>query len=101
MARTDPQINLRIPAELKAKIEEIAKQSGRSATSEIIKRLESTFDTSKNIDSVLPVDKTEEEINLLNNRIARLEEHNKAVIRVMDDFFKKHLTPSGSYEPIV
>lgn len=40
MARTDPQINLRIPAELKAKIEEFAKKSGRSTTAEIIKRLE-------------------------------------------------------------
>lgn len=43
MSRTDPQFNLRIPAELKGRIEEAAQQNKRSATAEIIARLESTI----------------------------------------------------------
>lgn len=43
MARTDPQLNIRIPFELKEKLEGAAKLSGRSATAEIIKRLEASF----------------------------------------------------------
>ncbi|WP_447896739.1 Arc family DNA-binding protein [Stenotrophomonas acidaminiphila] len=43
MARTDPQFNLRIPIDLKVKVEEAAKANGRSATSEILARLEQSF----------------------------------------------------------
>lgn len=43
MSRTDPQFNLRIPAELKEKIEAAAKHGKRSATAEIISRLEWSF----------------------------------------------------------
>lgn len=43
MARTDPQLNIRIPADLKQRLEAAAKESGRSVTSEIITRLESTL----------------------------------------------------------
>lgn len=40
MARTDPQLNLRIPIELKEQIEESAKNSGRSTTAEIINAID-------------------------------------------------------------
>ena len=43
MSRTDPQFNLRIPAELKEKVESAARHAKRSATAEIISRLEYTF----------------------------------------------------------
>ena len=43
MSRTDPQFNLRIPAALKAQVEEAAKHNKRSATAEIIARLEESF----------------------------------------------------------
>ncbi|MBP3063655.1 Arc family DNA-binding protein [Ectopseudomonas chengduensis] len=43
MSRTDPQFNLRIPAALKTKVEEAAKHNKRSATAEIIARLEESF----------------------------------------------------------
>lgn len=43
MARTDIQMNIRIPADLKAKVEAAAQESGRSVTAEIVVRLESTF----------------------------------------------------------
>ena len=39
MARTDPQFNVRMPADLKEKIEESAKENGRSMNAEIVYRL--------------------------------------------------------------
>lgn len=44
MARTDPQVNFRIPAELKAKLEQAAHENGRSITNELVARLEASFD---------------------------------------------------------
>lgn len=43
MARSDPQVNFRIPQELKEKLENAAKESGRSITSELVTRLEQSF----------------------------------------------------------
>lgn len=43
MARIDPQVNLRMPADLKSRLEDAASESGRSLTGEIVHRLESTF----------------------------------------------------------
>lgn len=40
MARSDPQINIRLGADLKRQIEEAARLSGRSVTAEIAHRLE-------------------------------------------------------------
>ena len=44
MARTDPQFNVRMPADLKEKIEDAAKKNGRSMNAEIVYRLQRTFD---------------------------------------------------------
>lgn len=41
--RDDPQFRIRLPADLKKKIEESAKAAGRSLNTEIEKRLEHTF----------------------------------------------------------
>ncbi|WP_363800068.1 Arc family DNA-binding protein [Lysobacter firmicutimachus] len=43
MARTDPQINLRIPAGLKEAVEAAARASGRSTNAEIVYRLEESL----------------------------------------------------------
>lgn len=43
MARTDPQVNLRIPAELKAEIQEAAIENGRSLNAEIVARLQDSL----------------------------------------------------------
>lgn len=43
MARTDPQLNFRIPAELRERLEAAAKENNRSLTGELIARLESSF----------------------------------------------------------
>lgn len=44
MARTDPQLNFRIPAELRDKLAEAAKANNRSMTGELIARLDASFD---------------------------------------------------------
>ena len=43
MARTDPQVNLRLPALLKSRVERAAEQSGRSVNAEIVHRLEASL----------------------------------------------------------
>lgn len=54
MSRTDPQFNLRIPAALKARIEDAAKANKRSATAEIIDRLEASISLDEAIRSIAP-----------------------------------------------
>lgn len=44
MARTDPQFNLRLPQLLKNRIDEAAQTNNRSINSEIVARLEKSFD---------------------------------------------------------
>ncbi|OJY78187.1 MAG: hypothetical protein BGP18_05080 [Stenotrophomonas sp. 69-14] len=45
MARIDPQVNIRLPADLKARLDEQAAKGGRSLTAEIVQRLEASFET--------------------------------------------------------
>lgn len=43
MAREDPQMKLRLPVDLKSRIEEVAKSSNRTLNAEIVDRLQGTF----------------------------------------------------------
>ena len=43
MARNGPQMNLRVPMELKEKIEKAALDNGRTITAEAVYRLEQSF----------------------------------------------------------
>lgn len=43
MARNDPQVNVRLPAELKSELDESSAAEGRSLTAEIVTRLEWSF----------------------------------------------------------
>ena len=45
MARHDPQVNFRIPAELKERLELAAKENNRSLTAELINRLDESLNT--------------------------------------------------------
>lgn len=45
MARTDPQLNFRIPADLKARLEAAAEKNQRTLTGELVARLEASFKT--------------------------------------------------------
>ncbi|MFY4697942.1 MULTISPECIES: Arc family DNA-binding protein [Burkholderia] len=44
MARTDPQVNIRMPASLKERLEQASSESKRSLNSEIVERLEGSLD---------------------------------------------------------
>lgn len=43
MARNDPQMNLRLPVDLKEMIEDAAEKNNRSLTAEVVSRLRGTF----------------------------------------------------------
>jgi len=60
MARNDPQVNFRIPQELKDKLEQAAKDSGRSITAELVTRLERSFDESTNVIGIFNQDELKE-----------------------------------------
>ena len=66
MARTDPQFNLRVPAELKQQVEEAAKLSGRSINAEAVYRLEQSF---KNINNSLDDLSADELIYFIFNKL--------------------------------
>ena len=53
MARNDPQVNFRIPSELKAKLDQAAQENGRTLTAELILRLEMTFDHDDKLDDLI------------------------------------------------
>lgn len=54
MSRTDPQFNLRIPQELRNLIVAAAQSNKRSATAEILARLEETFAIEEALETVAP-----------------------------------------------
>ena len=64
MARRDPQINVRVPEELKDKLHQSAAESGRSVNSEIVTRLELSL-LSESSQSELP---TAEQAKLLSDK---------------------------------
>ena len=71
MARSDPQLNIRIPLELKERVELAAKESGRSVTSEILKRLEASLAVGEGLEAL-----TKEQATLVNGMIAQLKQAN-------------------------
>lgn len=44
MARNDPQINVRLPVDLKERLEEVAQSNGRSFRAEVVARLQASFE---------------------------------------------------------
>lgn len=58
MARTDPQFNVRMPVDLKEKIEVAAKKNGRSMNAEIVYRLQKSIE--EEVAGAEPVDGVQE-----------------------------------------
>ncbi len=56
MSREDPQLRIRLPIELKEKIEEASRANNRSMNAEIVQRLDSTFLVEVSDDKVLSVE---------------------------------------------
>lgn len=78
MARTDPQVNFRIPAELKDKLDEAAKENGRTLTAELILRLEMTFENDDTIQDLAA------RVESLENEVASLEDDQRENNRRLD-----------------
>lgn len=65
MARTEPQINIRIPAELKAALDREAEASRRSLTAEIVARLQASLAWQANSAGVIAADSPEAQQRLI------------------------------------
>lgn len=66
MARNDPQVNFRIPIELKEKLDNSARENGRTITAELILRLEMTFEQDDKLkDLVARLEYLENEVDML------------------------------------
>ncbi len=87
MARSDPQINIRVPADLKKQLELLAIQNGRSLNAEVVLRLENSLR--------LKIDKKE----ALPANLYTVEAYVQHVVNLMksakdwDDFQQKLNTP--------
>ncbi len=71
MARTDPQINIRVPAELKKKLELLAVENSRSLNAEVVTRLEQSLceNTSTHQTATLDVEMDIKEIKEILKRL--------------------------------
>jgi hypothetical protein len=56
MARDEPQINLRIPAALKERLDKASEGNKRSLTAEVVSRLEESFASSRPADTAPAID---------------------------------------------
>ncbi|MDY0191673.1 MAG: Arc family DNA-binding protein [Desulfuromonas sp.] len=54
MSRAHPQVNFRIPPDLKEQLEQAAKENHRSITAELVARLEETFEIEGSLKVVAP-----------------------------------------------
>lgn len=75
MQKADAQMKIRLPDDLKLRIERSAREGGRSLNSEIVRRLEQTFSTSLSFEVKETYSQNEFEniLNIMNNRIESLE----------------------------
>ena len=75
MARDEPQVNLRIPANLKDLLDEASARNKRSLTAEVVARLEESFDSEKGISTPQIDDRT---LDLFAEKVGRvLDEREK------------------------
>lgn len=91
MARNDPQMNLRVPMELKEKIEKAALENGRTITAEAVHRLEKSFEientstpNTQNYQMLIA-----ETMNQLIKSLVKSGVDPKTLVDAMDDLAKK------------
>lgn len=66
MARSDPQVNIRMPQELKDRLEMASTETNRSLNGEIVARLEESFE-----DRAGSVDLSEKSLSKIEDRVVR------------------------------
>lgn len=72
MSREDPQLRIRLPFELKEKIESQAKSNNRSMNAEIVQRLEESFADEIPQDSVISAEEAIRIVNKAKEELSRL-----------------------------
>lgn len=72
MSREDPQTKLRLPPELKARIEQSAKEHNRSMNADMVARLEKSFEDSGDSDAAQNMRLMYEETKAMLERIEKL-----------------------------
>lgn len=86
MAREDPQLKFRVPADLRSRLEASASESHRSLSAEIVARLESTFPR------IVTAEHMPERFEDVEDEIARLQsEINELTRCLLDAYYRKAL----------
>lgn len=100
MARTDPQVNFRMPQELRDKLEDASKANKRTLTAEIVDRLESSFALPGKIDSIMEAyqsgDAAHDEEFALTERLIQMYETQKALSDLQQGIIDQLLKAQGS-----
>lgn len=91
MARTDPTIYMRLPPELKERLDAAAASNHCSLTSEVVRRLESSFSTTTPMagvvggaQSALPLESSEERRDQLLSELNALDRESDSIRSLID-----------------
>ena len=104
MARNDPHFRLRLPADLKERIEKAAQLSGRSINAEIVRILSIHYPTKppveevlKRIENMIDIMQGEDRLNVASraNVIEVLDELKDVILLDEDQYMKKREEESG------
>lgn len=90
------QVNFRMPAELKEKLENSAKESGRSITSELVTRLEQSFNQPQNI--ALPDFVKQGLVDIINTQLANAQKEIEEKVKTLKNLDEKDVEEFIEYQ---
>lgn len=90
------QVNFRMPAELKEKLENSAKENGRSITSELVTRLEQSFNQPQNI--ALPDFVKQGLMDIINNQLTNAQKEIEDKVKALKNLDEKDVEEFIAYQ---
>lgn len=90
------QVNFRMPAELKEKLENSAKENGRSITSELVTRLEQSFNQPQNI--ALPDFVKQGLVDIINTQLANAQKEIEEKVKTLKNLDEKDVEEFIEYQ---
>lgn len=90
------QVNFRMPAELKEKLENSAKENGRSITSELVTRLEQSFNEPQNI--ALPDFVKQGLVDIINTQLANAQKEIEEKVKTLKNLDEKDVEEFIAYQ---
>lgn len=90
------QVNFRMPAELKEKLENSAKENGRSITSELVTRLEQSFNQPQNI--ALPDFVKQGLVDIINNQLTNAQKEIEDKVKALKNLDEKDVEEFIAYQ---